>query len=263
MQKKPILIANWKMNLSLEDARRLFLQFRKSIMSMKALRSQVIVCPAYVYLPELKKLLGRVQKISLGAQDVFYEQEGAYTGEVSSMMIAPFAQYSLVGHSERRAYFGETDDVVNRKVHALLNERQIPIVCIGEQLEDYQKGETADVLRRQLRGAIKNVPKSRILKIILAYEPVWSISTMSANPKTPTENEIMSVQLFLRKELSTIYTRAIAERIPILYGGSVNSRNVTTFVGSGKMDGALVGGASLRASEFLSILRKVNSSYSS
>jgi triosephosphate isomerase len=140
----------------------------------------------------------------------------------------------------------------------MLETHLTPIICIGEQRSEYEHGKAPEVLQKQLRGALQDVSKSRVSNCIIAYEPLWSISTMTEHPKTPQENEIMSVQLLLRKELSLMYSRKIAETIPILYGGSVRSKNCEMFVGPAKMDGMLIGGASLQASEFLSILKKTD-----
>lgn len=259
--RKRCIVANWKMNCALDDATNLFQVFLREMAEFRPCHFQLIVCPSAPYLGVLKEMRGRLKRIGIGGQNASMEQEGALTGEVSPRMIRDFAEFVIVGHSERRLLFGETDEIVHRKLRAALDAGLSPILCIGESLSDYNEGKTVSVLRAQLAAALDAVDAESIPDILLAYEPVWSISTMSVQPKPPTREEMMSVSLFLRKELAMRYRRDLAERVSILYGGSVTKSNISEFIGRDCMDGALVGGASVRVSEFQQILRRSNAAF--
>lgn len=254
----PLLIANWKMYFRHDEAIALFQSIQNGFASRVALKG--VVCAPYPFLVGISKHVNG-GPVSLGAQNCFYEREGAFTGEVSCEMLRGVVTYVIVGHSERREYFGETDDVVARKVETVLASGMKPIVCIGERPEEYTNDQTYEVVKRQLDAGLRLVPKHRRGDVVLAYEPLWAISTMTDHPAIPTEEEIVSMGLWLRKYLVTSWGGDVAETVSILYGGSVDRTNVQQFVGPGKMDGALVGSASRRAAEFCAISEVVAESF--
>lgn len=223
----------------------------------KSDNTKIIICPPSVYLSKIKAS----PIFDLGIQNVFWEDVGAYTGEISARMAKNLgAGYVIVGHSERRIYLKETDEMVNLKVRSVLRNNLKPILCVGETLEERQQNKTNDVIVSQLEKALNDVSKFQIpnlssrgigdSKFQIAYEPVWAIGA----GETPTFDEIMSAGLLIKKILTKLYDRKIAEEIPILYGGSVNSKNGLDFVEKANTDGLLVGGASLNASEFVRIV---------
>lgn len=215
----------------------------------KSNNTKIIICPPSVYLSKIKV----DSNFELGIQNVFWENIGAYTGEISARMAKNLgAGYAIIGHSERRIYLKETDEMVNLKIQSALKNNIKPILCVGETLEERQQNKTSEIIAKQLELALKNIDKFQVSssKFQVAYEPVWAIGT----GETPTFDEIMSAGLLIKKILTKLYDRKIAEEIPILYGGSVNSKNGLDFVEKANTDGLLVGGASLNASEFARIV---------
>jgi triosephosphate isomerase len=190
--------------------------------------------------------------IGLGAQNLHWEEKGAFTGEVAPGMIKEFCQYVIIGHSERRTYFGETDESVNRKLHAALKAGLIPIVCVGETLQQYEAGSTAEVVRRQIQAGLANVDRSAAPRLVVAYEPVWAIGTGKASSG---ENANFVHQQVIRSALSDLFGAENATAIRILYGGSVTAANASEFFAYADIDGALVGGASLKPDEFVAITK--------
>ena len=246
--KKVFVVANWKMNpKSLKEAMALFnslLSFLKE--NPKIFKNlKIVVCPPILYLPYL---FGRsIPKIEFGAQNCFWAEKGPYTGEISPRMIKDFgAKYVIVGHSERRNILGETDEMINKKLKAVLKEKLRPILCVGEAEKEKRAGKTKQVLEHQLKCALKSILnlKSKIPNFLVAYEPVWAIGT--GRPCQP--KEAREILLFLRK---------ILKKIPILYGGSVNSKNAKDYIEVG-FDGLLIGSASLKIKEFLKIIEKLS-----
>jgi len=243
---KPLVVANWKCNpKSLAEAKRLFNSIKKGVQKNK--KADIVICPSFVYLSLLKGLV-------IGAQNCFHEPEGAYTGEISSPMLKDSGcKYVIVGHSERRKYFAETNDKVNKKLKAILKENLIPIFCVGETKEQREKGETENILKEQLEKGLKEVSGFRFQGLgIIAYEPVWAIGT--GNPCDIDESQRML--LLIRKVLSKIYNQALSRKIPILYGGSVKSDNAKGYIKEAGFNGLLVGGASLKADEFIKIVKE-------
>lgn len=244
---KKIIVANWKMNPQTEAEVVLFFKtFKKYIDTIS--NAEIVICPPIIFLPCVKD-----QKLNakLGAQDMFWEEKGAYTGGISPFMIKNFGcQYAILGHSERRKYFGETNEMVNLKVIAAIKNRISPIICVGELSAENEEG-SYKLIEKQMRSAFMNVENfaSLPISIIIAYEPVWAIGT----GVTPNANKVLSVLLFIKKVISEIYDERAAERVKIIYGGSVDGKNAGGFVKEGKMDGLLVGGASLFAIEFARI----------
>jgi triosephosphate isomerase len=249
MSRTSLVAGNWKMNKTVAEARELV-----STMSAK-LREianvEKVLCPPFLAIPALASLL-EGSGIGLGAQNLHWEEKGAFTGEMSPGMVKEFCQYVIIGHSERRAYFGETDESVNRKLHAALKIGLIPIVCVGETLQQYEAGTTAEVVRRQINVGLAGVDSASASKIVVAYEPVWAIGTGKASSG---ENANYVHQQVIRPALTELLGEANAQAIRILYGGSVTAANAAEFFAYADIDGALVGGASLKPDEFVAITK--------
>ena len=245
--KQLFIIANWKMNpVSFDEADSLIKTIKKGIKKSDNLK--IIICPPAVYLSKIKTN----SSFDLGIQNIFWEDKGAYTGEISATIAKNLKiKYTIAGHSERRKYLNETDEMINLKIKSALKNNLSPVLCIGETLKEKEQDKTSNIITAQLKLALASVDKSQIAnrKLQVAYEPIWAIGT----GKTPSADEIMSAGLLIKKTLSSLYDRETAEKVPILYGGSVNSKNAYDFVDKTGMDGLLIGGASLNASEFVRI----------
>jgi len=212
---------------------------------------EVVVAPPFTSLYPVAKEIS-VTKIKLAGQDMFWEESGAYTGEISGSMLKDAGcEFVIIGHSERRQFFGETDEFVNKKTKAALKHNLTPIVCVGERLEEREKGKTFEVIERQIRAGFDGFGASEMKKIVIAYEPVWAIGT----GKTATPGQANEVHLFIRNLLKTLFGKEISESLPILYGGSVKPDNIKGLMEQSEIDGALVGGASLDAKGFLKIIK--------
>ncbi len=246
-RNKKIVVANWKLNpTNLQDAKKLFLSTKKISKDLK--RTKVVVCPPSLYLSSVKSD-SKNKKVSRGAQDVFYQDEGSYTGEISSLMLKDLnVSYSIVGHSERRK-MGETNDDVSRKVRALLRTGIKPILCIGESERDTD-GAYLVKLREQIMASLEGVKKNEIIDIMIAYEPVWAIGAREAIDA----HSLYQTSLFIKKIIIESFGKRIADMIPILYGGSVNPDNVADLISNGEVDGLLVGRDSLNIENFEEIL---------
>lgn len=251
---KPIVVANWKMNpQSLAEAKRLFDSVSKGLKDIK--NTEVVICPPFIYLPLLNN--GGRTSIKLGAQDVFWEKKGAFTGEISSKMLKDLGcQYVIIGHSERRRYFNETDEVVNKKLKTALATKLNPILCIGETQQERKKGKTKEILKRQLTNALEKISDFRLhtSDFVIAYEPIWAIGT----GKACSPAEAKRAGDFIRSTVSNIYNQKFAENLSILYGGSVNSQNAKPYIFEADFQGLLIGGASLKAKEFIKIVKSVS-----
>lgn len=245
--RTPMVAGNWKMNKTVAEARDLM-----STMSAKLneiANVEKVVCPPFLAIPALADML-RGTGIGLGAQNLHWEEKGAFTGEVAPNMIKEFCQYVIIGHSERRTYFGETDESVNKKLHAAMKAGLIPIVCVGETLEQYEAGSTSEVVRRQISAGLAGIDAPS--KIVVAYEPVWAIGTGKASSG---ENANSVHQSVIRPALSDLFGAQNADAIRILYGGSVTAANASEFFAFPDIDGALVGGASLKPEEIVAITK--------
>jgi triosephosphate isomerase len=209
-----------------------------------------VVCPPYTSLPGVSGLLVS-SEVGLGAQNLHWEASGAFTGELSPAMVKEFCQYVIIGHSERRAYFGETDETVNKKIKAAFAIGLIPIVCVGETLEEYESGKTNDVVAREVKDGFKDIDPKDAEKMIVAYEPIWAIGTGKAASPEDANKVIGDV---VRKNLANLFGDEVAQNIRILYGGSVKANNAADFFGQPEIDGGLVGGASLKAEDFVKIV---------
>lgn len=260
MDHKPLIIANWKMNPTTQkEAEHLFGSVEKEVRKIK--EAEIVICPPFVWLRECHSLFGSdTPNFQLGAQDCFWEEKGAYTGEVSPLMLKNLGcQYVIIGHSERRKYFQENDEIINRKIKTALKTRLRPILCLGEEVRDTfdSQGQPLNEMSlkvgEQLEKDLMGFSAAKIREIVIAYEPIWAIGT--GVPCSP--DEAMKAALFIRKTLTKFYNRPIAEKVKILYGGSVTSQNAADYVKGAGMNGLLVGGASLNATEFVKIVEKV------
>lgn len=252
-KKKQLIIGNWKMNpWKAEDARKIFDGIKKE--GGKLAHVQTVICPPFVFLSDLsKKVSGH--RVVLGAQDVFSEMEGAYTGEVSPLMLASAgAKYVIVGHSERRA-LGETDEMVNKKVFAALKMGLTAVLCVGETERDAE-GKYFQFVKTQVETALAKIPKRMLSTLVIAYEPVWAIGAKAKGAVTPSD--LVEMTLFIRKTLADMFDRSIAQAVPILYGGSVDDKNAESFLKEGEADGLLVGRASLDPKKFITILKSAD-----
>ncbi len=242
------IIANWKMNpVDFAEADSLIKAVKNGI--EKSENVKIVICPPAVYLSKIKPNA----KFELGIQNIFWENRGAYTGEISAKMAKNLGvNYAIIGHSERRIYLGETDEMINLKIKSALENNLIPILCVGETLDEKKKDKASEVITRQLGSALKNIDKFQVssFKLQVAYEPIWAIGTGS----TPAVDEIMGAALLIRKIIAKLYDRKTAEKISILYGGSADSQNAYDFVRKANTSGLLIGGASLNASEFARIV---------
>ena len=241
------IAGNWKMNTTVAEATDLVASMRGPLEEVPGVDK--IVCPPFVSLTAVAEVL-RGSEVALGAQNMYHESQGAYTGEVSPEMLAGICRYVIVGHSERRQLFGETDHDINLKVRAAAAAGLRPILCVGEQLPQREEGRAEEVVEAQLRSCLAQVRDAAGL--VVAYEPVWAIGTgMAATPEVA-----QGMMSHLRGALASIYGSGVAGGVPLLYGGSVNPDNVSDFLGLGDVDGALVGGASLSPDSFVEIVRK-------
>ena len=248
--KKTIIIANWKCNpTTLKDAKELFESTKKKFKNAKGV--EVVICPPFLYLLNLNT---KNSHLKLGGQDCFWENKGAYTGEISATQLKDAGcQYVLVGHSEREKYFSETDEIANKKMRSAIRAKLKPVLCLGESLEEREKGNVQQALFRQAERALKGMKKDEIKSMLLAYEPVWAIGT----GKPCSVEEAQTIRLYLRQILAKLYSMKISESMPILYGGSVNSKNAKTYIAEAGMQGVLVGGGSLNAKELTKIAQSI------
>jgi len=249
MARKKLIAANWKMYKNAAQTEEFFRAFLPLVFEHN--RDEIVVCPPYVDLQAaLESAKG--SQIAVGAQDVYWKDEGAFTGEISSaMLVAVACTHVIVGHSERRQYFGETDDTVNLKLKSALEHGLTPIVCVGEVLEEREAGLTEDVLRRQCLRAFNALSAKKAAKLVIAYEPVWAIGT----GKTATPQMAADAHLLIRGEAAKAFGDEFAVQLRILYGGSVKPDNATALMSEEEIDGALVGGASLDAKSFAAIVK--------
>lgn len=246
MVRKPLIAGNWKMNNNANDTEEFFEEFLPKV---KELDVDIVICPPFTNLwAAAEKLSGT--NVKLGAQNMHWEESGAFTGEVSPNMLKEIlCDFVIVGHSERRKYFAETDETVNKKVKAALKHQLTPIICVGESLEQRQKGVTLDWILGQVENALQDLTSEDASKVVFAYEPIWAIGT----GKTASSDDAQEVISAIRQKLSELYNDETAQKIRILYGGSVKPQNVKELMKQSDIDGALVGGASLEPDSFYQI----------
>ncbi len=252
MTRKPFIAGNWKMNTSLEEAPALAGAMVEKVGSVEGV--DLAVCPPFPYLASVGKALAG-SKIALGAQDIFYENNGAYTGEISAAMLKDVGcAYVICGHSERRHVIGETDEMINRKVLKCVGDGLKPILCVGELLTERQADETIEVVSRQIHLGLEGVSSADLTDVTIAYEPVWAIGT----GVTATPDQAQEVHAMIRRLLGEIYDDATARNVRIQYGGSVKPDNAGELLTQPDIDGALIGGASLKADDFAKIISAAN-----
>ncbi len=243
----PFIAGNWKMYTTATEAEKLVLEMLDKLDGIKGVEK--VVCPPFVSLVALNMMLQN-SSIKLGAQNMYFETEGAYTGEISPIMLCELCEFVILGHSERRRYFGETDEIVNKKVKAALANKLQLILCVGERLAEDEAGETEDVINKQVTGALRGIEP--VSNLVVAYEPVWAIGT----GKAASGEQAAATIRFIRDGLAKLWNKSVAQNVRILYGGSVNSKNIAEFISRPEIDGALVGGASLKSEEFVSIVEQ-------
>jgi triosephosphate isomerase len=249
MGRLPLMAGNWKMNKTVEEAVDLAKQLKVAVSGVEGV--EVAIAPPFTALHAVKKELQGFL-LHLAAQNVFWEEKGAFTGEVSPLMLREIGvEYVIIGHSERRQLFGETDETVNRRIKTVLAQGMKPIFCVGETLKDREEGKTFSVIERQLEGGLKGMGERDVEKMVIAYEPVWAIGT----GRTATPQQAQEVHQFIRQKLAKLFSGAIAENVRIQYGGSVTPENVKGLMEQRDIDGALVGGASLKSDTFAKIVR--------
>ena len=250
-----ILAGNWKMNYGPIQASEFASQIVPELgQLMHEYRNILtILCPPAISLAAVREVMDAhpFPRLELGTQNMYFEEKGAYTGEISPIMVQELCTTVILGHSERRTYFGETDEMVNKKALAALDHRLRPIVCIGDHLEQYEAGETEDVIRAQVKQSLENFPSQRAKEVVIAYEPIWAIGT----GKAATADGAGKVIHLIRQLYAEMYSEETATTIRILYGGSVTSANISEFMVHPDIDGALVGGASIKP-DFVEIVRK-------
>jgi len=243
----PMIAGNWKMNTTLSEAIELVNKMRQELDQIDNVDK--VICPPFISLAAVRELI-KGSSIKLGAQNIYFEGKGAYTGEISPLMLAELCEFVIIGHSERRQYFNETGEITNKKVQAALKVKLKPILCVGERLEENEAGRTEEVVTGQLESSLAGI--GYINGLIIAYEPIWAIGTGKAATGEQA-NEAISL---IRHKIAKLYGKRIAQDVRVLYGGSVTPANATEFINQPEIDGALVGGASLKADQFLSIAKQ-------
>jgi len=245
--RTPLIVGNWKMNTTLEEAVTLIKAMQPGLHKIQGVEK--VLCPPFISLM-VARALTKGTSVKLGAQNVFYEEKGAFTGEVSPLMLADLCEYVIIGHSERRQHFGETDEIINKKIKAAIKVGLKPILCIGETTAENEAGQTREVLGKQYIACSDRL--FLMSGMVIAYEPIWAIGT----GKSATGDDANKTIGFIRQFISRLHGIGIANTARILYGGSVTAANIAEFMRKSDIDGALVGGASLKADDFISIVKQ-------
>lgn len=240
--RTPFIAGNWKMNNTAAEAAAFVTEIKEGLEKIKGV--DVAVCPATIAIPAVAEIL-KGSSIGVGAQNMYYEESGAYTGECSPNMLTPFCQYVILGHSERRGFFGETDDGVNKKAHAAFKHGLIPIVCVGETLEQNESGATIPFVSGQVRAALAGLSAAQVEQIVFAYEPIWAIGT---GKNASADDAEQTISAAVRQPIVDLYGAEVADKVRIQYGGSVKAENIAEYLAKPNIDGALVGGAALKPS---------------
>jgi len=247
-KRKPIIAGNWKMNKTIAEAKDLAAKLMPLVSGARD--REIVLAPTFTALHSVSEVV-KGTNMTLAAQNLHWEDKGAFTGEISAEMLLDLGcKYVIIGHSERRQYFGETDETVNKKVRQALNKGLLPIVCVGELLSEREAGKATEVIDRQVTGALKGVTAAEMQKIVVAYEPVWAIGT----GKTATPDQANEIHAFIRNKVKSLYDAGVAEGLRIQYGGSVTPENVSQLMAKPDIDGALVGGASLKPESFAALV---------
>lgn len=245
--RKPIIAGNWKMNKTVDEALKLVNGLKDKVKDAKC---QVVICPPFVCLPAVVEAV-KGTNIEVGAQNMHFEEKGAFTGEISPEMLTSLGvKYVIIGHSERRQYFAETDETVNKKVHAAFKHGLIPIICVGETLEEREAGKAFDKIGGQVKKDLEGLTEEQVASLIIAYEPIWAIGT----GKTATSKDANEVIKFIRGTVAGMYGNSPADSMRIQYGGSVKPSTIKEQMSQSDIDGALVGGASLKVDDFAAIV---------
>jgi len=243
-------MANWKMNKDINDSISFINDFKKLIKNIK--NTEIVICPAFTSLSAMKKAIQNTG-IKLGAQNMYFEEKGPFTGEISPLMLKDICDYVILGHSERREIFNEDDSLINKKIIAALIGSLRPILCVGENLEQRRKGRTKEVIEKQLKNCLKNIDENQVLKIDIAYEPIWAISKGNPNHKAATAEDAEEGHKLARNIIADIYDENIAKNIRVIYGGSMKPENARELLSMPNIDGGLVGNASLDPKSFAEI----------
>ena len=249
--RRKIIAGNWKMNMLPNEAMSFITELEPHVKNVKC---EIILCVPFTDL-FYSLLTAQNTNIKIGAQNMHWEEAGAYTGEIAPNMLKCInVEYVIIGHSERRQYFAETDETVNKKIKAALKHELKPILCVGETLKQRELGLEEEIIKQQIIGALEGITKEQIEKIVVAYEPIWAIGT----GKVATKNDSNNMIKLIRKEIESLYNKETANNVSILYGGSVNKNNSKELFETSDIDGALVGGASLKVSEFNEIIKNIS-----
>jgi triosephosphate isomerase len=243
--RRTIIAGNWKMYKTTKEAIKLTRKLKENLKNIRGM--EVVLCPPFTSLLSVYEIIKNTPNIKLGAQNISWEKEGAYTGEISPSMIKDVGcEFVIIGHSERRKYFNEDDSIVNKKIKLAISFGLTPIVCVGETLEERERGEALDTVINQINKGFVGIPQEDMRKLVIAYEPVWAIGT----GRTATPEIANGMHLVIRKRLSKLYSSKLSDSISILYGGSVKPDNIDSLMGQVNIDGVLVGGASLDSESF-------------
>jgi triosephosphate isomerase len=247
MMRIPLIVGNWKMNTTATEATGLVHEMLDRLDKIAGVEK--VLCPPFISLVAIQELL-KGTSVKLGAQNMHFAVKGAFTGEVSPLMLTGICEFVILGHSERRQYFGETDEIINKKIVAALRNGLKPILCVGEKLEENEAGKTEEIIARQINQGLSDVKPTP--DMVIAYEPIWAIGT----GKAANGEQAAATIKFIRNRLSKLWDENVVRDLRILYGGSVTSSNIAEFISQPEIDGALVGGASLKAEEFSGIVEQ-------
>ena len=249
MPRRIIIAGNWKMNKNIGESIDLANLIKRSLYNIEEV--EIVICPPFTSLSDVNEITMETN-IKLGAQDCYWEKEGAFTGEVSvSMLKSVGCEYCIIGHSERRQFFGETNETVNKKLKSLLKENINPIVCVGERLEDRKSGKTFDIIKDHVINSLAGISKEDMMRTVIAYEPVWAIGT----GVNATKEQAQEAHKYIRTLLGQVHGEEVAKSVRIQYGGSVKPENIKELISQEDVDGALVGGASLKADSFVQLVK--------
>ena len=247
--RRLIIAGNWKMNKTVEEAVSIAIGLKRKFYTFS--EADIVICPPFTALSKVNEALVD-SSIMLGGQDVYWEEEGAFTGEISPGMLKDAGcRYVIIGHSERRILFGESDEEVNNKLKVVLTYGMVPIMCIGERLEERDNGMTFEIIEKQLTRGLKNIAKEEITRLVIAYEPVWAIGT----GRTATPQQAEEAHKFIREFIEKWFDKEVSSKVRILYGGSVKPENIANLIAQEDIDGSLVGGASLDVNSFSEIVQ--------
>ncbi len=250
--RKTIIAGNWKMYKNLKDGQELAVALRRDLFQIENV--DIVICPPYTLLAYLADAL-ETSNIAVGGQNLYWQDEGAFTGEISPLMLKDAGcQYVIIGHSERRQFFGETNETVNNKIKAALKHGLTPIICVGENLAERESNNTFKIIDNHINGGLAGISAEELFKTVIAYEPVWAIGT----GKTATPIQAQEVHKYIRDLLKKMYNKEVADCIRIQYGGSVKPENIAELMANTDVDGALVGGASLKIESFTQIVKKAS-----